>query len=128
MKKINKKGFTLIEILIVVIIMGVLASIGIPQFAKALEKSKAADAREGLNHIYRAEIAYYGFRGGVYTNSMDELGPDVVLTKRYWNFSINLSPSADTFTVIATRKSGSHSGQTITLDEKTNLSGNWEFL
>ncbi|MBU1913132.1 MAG: hypothetical protein KKB22_06355, partial [Candidatus Omnitrophica bacterium] len=112
--------------LTVVIVIGVLTAIGVSYLMNAFEKSKAADAREGLNYIYRAEIAYYGFRGGVYTNSIDELGDDVVLTKRYWNFSVN-TPTAATFTAIATRASGSHSGETITLDDQTNLSGNWEF-
>ena len=43
--KINKKGFTLAELLIVVAIIAVLVAIGIPIFASQLEKSReAADA------------------------------------------------------------------------------------
>jgi prepilin-type N-terminal cleavage/methylation domain-containing protein len=40
MKKMNKKGFTLVEIMIVVAIIGLLAAIGIPSFSKARSNSR----------------------------------------------------------------------------------------
>ena len=49
MKKMNKKGFTLVEIMIVVAIIGLLAAIGIPSFSKAransIEKAKQNNVR-----------------------------------------------------------------------------------
>ena len=122
----RRKGFTLIELLIVVMVIGILAAIGIPQLAVSLEKAKGGDAKVGLYQIYRAELDYGGNRAGVYTNSIDEL-IDVALTETYWNFTID-TPTPTFFTAIATRTSGSYSGQTITLDCLGNLSGNWEFL
>jgi len=122
----NRRAFTLLELLIVVLIIGILAGIGIPQLSNSIEKAKGGDAKLGLNQIYRAELEYGANRMGLYTDSIGDLS-EVVLTKRYWTFTIDATPS-NVFTAIATRSSGSRSGQTITLDNLGNLSGNWEFL
>ena len=54
-----KKGFTLIELIIVIIIIGVLASLGLGQYVKVVEKGRAAEARMILGTLRTAEIAYY---------------------------------------------------------------------
>lgn len=53
-----KKSFTLIELLIVIIIIGVLATLAIPQYAKMVEKSKNPEALANLNLIQDVEWAY----------------------------------------------------------------------
>lgn len=53
--KRNKKGFTLIEILVVVLIIGVLSAIAVPFYRKAVEKAKAAEAVAVLNDAAKAE-------------------------------------------------------------------------
>ena len=40
----NKKGFTLLELLVVVLIIGILASIALPQYTKAVEKAKLSES------------------------------------------------------------------------------------
>ena len=54
-----KKGFTLIELIIVIIILGVLAAIAISQYTKVVEKSRGAEARTILGDLRTAEVAQY---------------------------------------------------------------------
>ena len=58
-----KKGFTLIEILIVVIILGILAAIVIPQFSSASSDAKKASLRSTVQTL-RSQIALYKLQHG----------------------------------------------------------------
>jgi len=58
MKK-NKKGFTLIELMIVVAIIGILAAIAIPSFLFFSARAKQSEARTNLGAIYTAYISYH---------------------------------------------------------------------
>jgi len=52
-------GFTLLELVIVVIIVAILAGLGIPQFAKTVEKARWAEATATLGVIRKACFMYY---------------------------------------------------------------------
>jgi len=58
-----RKGFTLMELIIVVIIIAILASIGLPQFFKAAGKAKESRAKNNLGEIRRVELAYESVTG-----------------------------------------------------------------
>lgn len=51
-----KKGFTLVELIIVIIIVGILAAVGMTQYVKVVEKGRAAEARMILGTLRTAEI------------------------------------------------------------------------
>jgi len=55
----NDKGFTLIELMIVVAIIGVLAAIAIPQYSNFRLKAKTAEAKSNLGAIRLGEEAYF---------------------------------------------------------------------
>ena len=59
MFKRNEKGFTLVELMIVVVIIGILASIAIPKFSNLIGKTKASEAKSILGTIINGEKTYY---------------------------------------------------------------------
>jgi len=61
MRTKRKSGFTLVEILIVVVILGILAAIVIPQFSEASDNAKAAALDSTLQTV-RSQISLYRFK------------------------------------------------------------------
>ena len=66
------KGFSLIELLVVIFILGVLASIAIPNFTKMKDNSKVVEAKTGLASLSRAQQTYF-LEHGDYQEDMDTI-------------------------------------------------------
>lgn len=64
MRKKTKAGFTLAELLIVVLVIGILAAIALPQYQKAVERSRMAEAMQRLGDYAAAQQVYYMHHNG----------------------------------------------------------------
>ena len=83
-----KKGFTLVELIIVIIVVGVLASIGMTQYTKVVEKGRAAEARMILGTLRTAEITA-NIENGAYvvTASLGVSVPTACTNTHYFSYA-----------------------------------------
>ena len=72
----NSRAFTLIELLVVVLIIGILAAVAVPQYQKAVYKSRATEALAMLKAIVQAEEVYY-LANGSYTDDITKLDVEI---------------------------------------------------
>jgi general secretion pathway protein G len=69
----KKSGFTLIELMIVVAIIGILAAIAIPKFAELIRKSSEGASKGNLGALRSAMSIYYGDMEGSYPSNISAL-------------------------------------------------------
>jgi prepilin-type N-terminal cleavage/methylation domain-containing protein len=90
-KRRNNKGFTLIELMIVVVIIGILAALAIPRFMPASSRAKQREALSILKQIYVMQRVYFQ-ETGAYTTDLADLGIVIQANARY-DYTI-LAPGA----------------------------------
>ncbi len=73
MSKLKSSGFTLIEVLIVVVIISILAAIGYPSYRDQMEKSRRADAKIALGRAAQLQERWFT-QNGSYTNTIANIG------------------------------------------------------
>src|SRR5437899_10430482 len=76
MQRQVRKGFTLVELAVVIVIIGVLAAFGIPRFLKSVERSKAAEAFAYLQSVRAAQERFHA-REGTYADDVSKLDINV---------------------------------------------------
>ena len=68
----ENKGFTLIELMIVVAIIAILAAIAIPNFLSFVSKTRRSEVKSNLSAIYKAEVSYFG-ENNTFSSSFAEI-------------------------------------------------------
>ena len=102
--KDNTKGFTLIEVMVVIIMVGILASIAFPMYLNHAKKAKMVDAIMEVKSVasYIMEKKMAGKTPGAVSTFEDELG----LRQRYFiiTWTPGTDPNPDNFIITATVK------------------------
>ena len=138
--RMQNSGFTLVELIIVVIVIGILAAVGMPQYTKAIEKARGAEASAGLQNIQQGEKIYFannetylnvgsaGIGDTLGLDSANQRALDINLPQTGWNFMVTTSPGGTgtqtEYTITATRKKGACNTKTIVQDNKGNFIDN----
>ena len=73
MKRVKPTGFTMIELMIVVAIIGILAAIALPKFADMIEKSREGSTKGNAGSIKSANSIYYGDQEGVWPSTLNSV-------------------------------------------------------
>jgi type IV pilus assembly protein PilA len=69
----SQAGFSLIELMVVVAIIGILAAIGIPQYSKFQARARQSEAKSNLSSLYAAEQSFFG-EWNLYTIDLKNAG------------------------------------------------------
>ena len=86
MKK-GQKGFTLLELLVAIAILGILAAVAIPNVKKFIDSANNSAAKTELSMVQVAEVAFQADHNGGITTDIDNLAP-YLNSGLSWNYTI----------------------------------------
>ena len=127
----NKKGFTLLELITVIVIVGILAAAGVPLYLNYVKDAKRAVAKATIDAIHTAQRVYkqkynsfvaLANVAGIESTLDIDIDPGV---ETNWGFAVTTAGAApaDTVTITATGlATGNANGLTVAYDSST---GSW---
>lgn len=103
---LNEKGFSLIELMVVIIIIGILATLAVPRYLNVTRRAKETEAKIILNQIYVLQESYH-YENDIYAASLSELEyeQDKLIAEGGRSRYIAKIEKADAVTFIATATS-----------------------
>ncbi len=128
LRRATRRGFTLVELSIAIVIIGVLVSLVVPSFVRVAEQNRVDAASQYLRSIWSAERIYW-LENRTFTSSLSDLQTLGLIDTKiaagndgYFNYSIT-GADASTFTVNATRAGSSVWTGTLSVSQAGDLTG-----
>ena len=131
-KKILRAGFTLLELLIVMVIIALLAGLAMPVYQQSIEKARGQEALRHLNATRDSLLRYYvtnsTYTGATMGGTLDyDPNPNVGGQTQIFSYGFSVAPNADVFELRATRTAiigcGPAPVGTILLDQAGSVTG-----
>jgi len=125
----GKRGFTLLEIMVAVVIVGIIAAIAIPSYTGYVTRTKRADAVTALQTVAlfqeknMAEIGRYDTIANLVAN-VGLINPNADANRNY-DITVNLGAGNTTFTAIATPNAGNFSDTIAFAIQSDGQVGRW---
>ncbi len=117
-----ERGFTLVELMVVVAIIGILASVAVPNYQKFQAKAKQVEARSGLANINAVESAY-SVDASTYTGCLSAIGFANTATVRNYTMGFSnaqaMSTSCNNGSCLAIYSGGTSTGSCTQGDTQT---------
>ena len=130
----KRSGFTLLELLMVVIIIAILASIALPQYLRTAERSRASEALTNLAAVRSSELRLKA-QTGAYTKDLSaattldidipQLGTGGAPGSANWDFTVDGTGAGSN--AIATRRNAGAATIQIDLDNGTSCSSDTQY-
>ena len=105
-RRADESGFTLVELLVVMLILGILAAIAIPAFFSQRDKGYDSDAKANARTVQTALETYAVDNGGKYTGATMAGLAAIEGTITNMTSTVTIAPAADSYSIESTSKSG----------------------